>query len=174
MSVRSEKYYFAASEAEPFGPLVGTEITDANLFHLAPLVCLKFRGKKLKGKAADRAFGDKKKALDDFARNVDRLSARARKRLENNGGFASVRTKSKKLGLRKGDSLMVRLNFIWPNHPAMARHRTTTWTLHPGTLRRKNACGFRHGKVLDGRNPLLLFRFVGTLLLRLDERTFDA
>ncbi len=35
-------------------------------------------------------------------------------------------------------------------------------------------CGFRHGKVLDGRNPLLLFRFVGTLLLRLDERTFDA
>lgn len=27
------------------------------------------------------AFGDKKKALDDFARNLDRLSARARKRL---------------------------------------------------------------------------------------------
>lgn len=27
------------------------------------------------------AFGDKKKTLDDFARNVDRLSPRARKRL---------------------------------------------------------------------------------------------
>lgn len=29
--------------------------------------------------------------------------------LENNGGFASVRTKAKKLGLEKGDSLLVRL-----------------------------------------------------------------
>jgi hypothetical protein len=27
-------------------------------------------------------------------------------------------------------------DFIWPNHAAMARHGTTTWTLHPGTLRR--------------------------------------
>ena len=34
--------------------------------------------------------------------------------------------------------------------------------------------GFRQGKVLDGRNPLLLVRVVGTLLLRLDERRFDA
>jgi hypothetical protein len=30
----------------------------------------------------------------------------------------------------------------WPNHPMMARHRTTTWTLHPGTLRKRTACGF--------------------------------
>src|SRR6476660_6438653 len=29
--------------------------------------------------------------------------------LENNGGFASVRTKAKKLGLEKGDVLLVRL-----------------------------------------------------------------
>jgi hypothetical protein len=35
-------------------------------------------------------------------------------------------------------------------------------------------CGFRLGKVLDGRKPLLLFRFVGTLLLRFADRTFDA
>jgi hypothetical protein len=34
--------------------------------------------------------------------------------------------------------------------------------------------GFWQGKVLAGRKPLLLFRFVGTLLLRLAERTFDA
>jgi hypothetical protein len=34
--------------------------------------------------------------------------------------------------------------------------------------------GFRQGKVLDGRNPLLLFRFVGSLLLRLAERAFDG
>jgi len=43
-----------ASEAKPFGPVVAVPITDANLFHLAPLVCLKFRGKKLKGPEADR------------------------------------------------------------------------------------------------------------------------
>jgi hypothetical protein len=43
-----------AAEAAPCGPMVGTEITLANLFHLAPLVCLKFRGKKLKGREAAR------------------------------------------------------------------------------------------------------------------------
>jgi hypothetical protein len=34
--------------------------------------------------------------------------------------------------------------------------------------------GFGQGKVLAGRNPLLMVRFAGTLLLRLAERTFDA
>ncbi len=34
--------------------------------------------------------------------------------------------------------------------------------------------GFRQGKVLAGRNPLLLLRFAGALLLRLAERTFDG
>ncbi len=43
-----------AREAGPFGTLVGERITDANLFHLAPLVCLKFRGRKLVGREADR------------------------------------------------------------------------------------------------------------------------
>ncbi len=43
-----------AREAIPFGPLTGTTITEADLFHLAPLVCLKFRGRKLTGKEADR------------------------------------------------------------------------------------------------------------------------
>ena len=43
-----------ASEAIPFGPLVGTEITNANLFYLAPLVCLKFRGRQQKGREAQR------------------------------------------------------------------------------------------------------------------------
>ncbi len=33
-----------AREAGPFGDLIGESITDSNLFHLAPLVCLKFRG----------------------------------------------------------------------------------------------------------------------------------
>ena len=33
-----------ARKTKPFGILTGQRITDANLFHLAPLVCLKFRG----------------------------------------------------------------------------------------------------------------------------------
>src|SRR5271167_819530 len=57
-----------ASAAKPFGPLVGTEVTDANLFHLAPLVCLKFRGRKLKGREADRVT---KVALANYVVNSD-------------------------------------------------------------------------------------------------------
>ncbi len=38
-----------AREAEPFGKLIGEPITDANLFHLAPVVCLKFRGQEAGG-----------------------------------------------------------------------------------------------------------------------------
>ncbi len=33
-----------AAEAIPFGPLVGVEIKPEDLFHLAPVVTLKFRG----------------------------------------------------------------------------------------------------------------------------------
>ena len=33
-----------AKKSKPFGLLVGRRITHANLFHLAPLVCMKFRG----------------------------------------------------------------------------------------------------------------------------------
>lgn len=33
-----------ARESRPFGLLTGHRITDANLFHVSPLVCLKFRG----------------------------------------------------------------------------------------------------------------------------------
>ena len=33
-----------ARETGPIGDLIGQPITGANLFHLAPLVCLKFRG----------------------------------------------------------------------------------------------------------------------------------
>jgi hypothetical protein len=58
--------------------------------------------------------------------------------------------------------------------PVATRHGTTTWTLHPGTLRRDETCGFRQGKVLAGRKPTLLLRFVGRFLLRLAQRTFDA
>jgi hypothetical protein len=57
-----------AAGAAPFGPLVGTEITAANLFHLAPVVYLKFRGKKLKGREADRVT---KVALANYVVNSD-------------------------------------------------------------------------------------------------------
>jgi len=43
-----------ARETKPFAHLTGTTLTDADLFHLAPLVCLKFRGRKLTGKEADK------------------------------------------------------------------------------------------------------------------------
>ena len=57
-----------AREAEPFGPLVGTEITDANLFHLAPLVSLKFRGRKWTGADAERV---REVALANYIANSD-------------------------------------------------------------------------------------------------------
>ena len=57
-----------AAEAAPFAPLVGTEITSHNLFHLAPVVCLKFRGRKLTGREADRVI---KVALANYIANSD-------------------------------------------------------------------------------------------------------
>jgi len=38
--------YLDAREALPFGRSVGENLTEADLFHMAPLVCLKFRGIK--------------------------------------------------------------------------------------------------------------------------------
>jgi hypothetical protein len=57
-----------AREAEPFGRLIGEQITDANLFHLAPSVCLKFRGRKLVGPEATRVT---KTALANYVVNSD-------------------------------------------------------------------------------------------------------
>jgi|GEM_PF-2941452 len=37
-----------AKEAKPFGRILGVLITDFDLFQLAPLVCLQFRGRKQK------------------------------------------------------------------------------------------------------------------------------
>jgi hypothetical protein len=57
-----------ARETEPFSTLTGERITDANLFHLAPLVCLKFRGRKLMGREADRVT---ETALANYVVNSD-------------------------------------------------------------------------------------------------------
>lgn len=43
-----------ACESKAISRALGEPLTDANLFHLAPLVCLKFRGRKLKGREAER------------------------------------------------------------------------------------------------------------------------
>jgi len=65
------------------------------------------------------------------------------------------------------------LFFIWPNRLVSIRHRTAMdfapWHAPP-----VSPGEFRQGKVLARRKPLLLLRFVGTLLLRFEERTFDA
>ena len=57
-----------ARETEPFGRMIGQPITDANVFHLAPLVGLKFRGKKLVGLEADRVT---ETALANYVVNSD-------------------------------------------------------------------------------------------------------
>lgn len=57
-----------ARGATPFGTLLGTSITDRNLFQLAPVVALKFRGRKLKGPEADRVT---KVALANYVVNSD-------------------------------------------------------------------------------------------------------
>jgi len=56
-----------ARETKPFARLTGTTLTDADLFHLAPLVCLKFRGRKLAGAEADRVT---KGALANYVVNT--------------------------------------------------------------------------------------------------------
>ena len=47
-----------ARAAGPFGESIGQPVTDANLFHLAPLICLKFRGRKLLGRRGESSHGN--------------------------------------------------------------------------------------------------------------------
>jgi hypothetical protein len=61
-----------ARAVEQFSTLTGERITDANLFHLAPLVCLKFRGRKLVGREADRVT---EAALANYVVNSDSKGA---------------------------------------------------------------------------------------------------
>jgi hypothetical protein len=56
------------NEIEQFSPLTDEPITDANLFHLAPVVCLKFRDRKLVGREADRVT---ETALANYVVNSD-------------------------------------------------------------------------------------------------------
>ena len=57
-----------ARGAKPFDRLTGVPLTDTNLFHLAPLVCLKFRGRKLRGAEAKQVT---ETALANYVANSD-------------------------------------------------------------------------------------------------------
>ena len=57
-----------ARKTKPFGLLTGCRITDADLFHLAPLVALKFRGRELRGPEAERVT---EIALTNYVVNSD-------------------------------------------------------------------------------------------------------
>jgi hypothetical protein len=57
-----------ANDTKPFGRLIGQPITNADLFHLAPLVALKFRGRRARGAEADRVT---KTALANYVVNSD-------------------------------------------------------------------------------------------------------
>ena len=57
-----------AQGAKPFGLLTGHKVTDADLFHLAPLVALKFRGRRLRGPEAKRVT---ETALANYVVNSD-------------------------------------------------------------------------------------------------------
>jgi hypothetical protein len=52
----------------PYGNKTNQRTTNANLFHLAPLVCLKFRGRKLTGRVAKRVT---ETALANYVVNSD-------------------------------------------------------------------------------------------------------
>jgi hypothetical protein len=45
-----------AAHTKPIGPLAGTIMSDRELFHLAPIICLKFRGREQTGPEADRVI----------------------------------------------------------------------------------------------------------------------
>ena len=57
-----------ANDTKPFGILTGHPITDADLFHLAPLVALKFRGRKTKSPEAKQVT---ETALANYVVNSD-------------------------------------------------------------------------------------------------------
>lgn len=58
-----------ASEALPFGPVISKPISNADLFHLAPLVCMKFRGLDYRNEELRRKVTEG--ALANYVANSD-------------------------------------------------------------------------------------------------------
>ncbi len=61
--------YLDARGTKLFALLTGTRLTDANLFHVAPLVCLKFRGLGLRDKELRQRVVEG--ALATYVKNTD-------------------------------------------------------------------------------------------------------
>jgi hypothetical protein len=64
--------YADAQEAIPFGPAVGQRFGEEELFHLAPLVALKFRNLPPRGRTLKRAT---EAALSSYVANLDHRAA---------------------------------------------------------------------------------------------------
>ena len=64
-----------ACDTEPFGILTGHPITEANLFHLAPLDPPQFRGRKTRGTEAKRVI---ETALANYVANSDQHGLESR------------------------------------------------------------------------------------------------
>src|SRR5208337_4679743 len=64
-----------ACDTEPFGILTGHPITADNLFHLALLICLKFRSCKTKGAEAKQVI---ETALANYVANSDQHGLESR------------------------------------------------------------------------------------------------
>jgi hypothetical protein len=67
--------YKDAEEAIPFGSYVGAKITDQELFHMAPSVCIKFRGikrNKINVKKATEAALSSYVATEDIPDGITR------------------------------------------------------------------------------------------------------
>jgi hypothetical protein len=58
-----------ARDTKPIAAMMGTKLTETELFHLAPLVCFKFRGKNLPKKEQDKLV---KRALANYIANEER------------------------------------------------------------------------------------------------------
>lgn len=58
-----------ARDTKPIAAMMGTRLTETELFHLAPFVCLKFRGKNLPKKEQDKVV---KGALANYIANEER------------------------------------------------------------------------------------------------------
>ena len=66
--VEIAKAYLDAKEAIPFGTIVGNKISEKDLFHMAPLVCIKYRQIKDTKKNQKKAT---EAALSSYVANSD-------------------------------------------------------------------------------------------------------
>ena len=114
-------------------------------------------------------------SLRPLDRHVEKVDARDLAALPSEVSFHAQRDKKTRQGvraLRPTRPAGPQLHLAEP--PEDGPTRDDHLDFAPWHTPQESPCGFWQGKVLAKRKPLLLFRFAGTLLLRLAERTFDA